>query len=158
MKLENQISTLIRKLVKKKETVSFAESCTGGLISKSVTDISGASKVFSGSVVTYSNESKSKLLKIKPYTIKKHGAVSEVVARKMAASVRHLFMSTYGISVTGIAGPSGGTTQKPVGLVYIGFASAKLVFSIECFLKGSRTNIRTKTLKNALAVLSEQIT
>ncbi len=106
----------------KNSTVSTAESCTGGLIGHRLTEVSGSSDVYKGGFVVYNNESKIDLLGVDKSILKKYGAVSEETAQAMAKNVTNIFASDYGISVTGIAGPAGGTDQKPVGLVYIGFA------------------------------------
>ncbi len=109
-------------LLEKKRTIATAESCTGGLIGARFTNVSGSSRYFERGVVTYSNQAKTQLLGVPADVIEKHGAVSEQVAVLMAEGVRKLAGADYGLSVTGIAGPTGGTPQKPVGLVYIGFA------------------------------------
>lgn len=109
-------------LLERKKTIAVAESCTGGLISARFTNISGSSKYFERGVVTYSNEAKTELLSVPKEIIEKYGAVSEEVAILMAEGVRKLAKTDYGLSVTGIAGPTGGTPQKPVGLVFVGFA------------------------------------
>ena len=106
----------------KNSTVSTAESCTGGLIGHRLTEVSGSSDVYKGGFVVYNNESKIDLLGVDKSILKKYGAVSEETAQAMAKNVTNIFASDYGISVTGIAGPAGGTDKKPVGLVYIGFA------------------------------------
>ena len=103
---------IVKKLIKKKIKISFAESCTGGLLASSITSISGASKVFNLSVVSYSNDSKIKVLKLSKEILKKHGAVSEQVCRSMAINVSKIGKSKLSVSVTGIAGPSGGTKKK----------------------------------------------
>ncbi len=110
---------VVDELIRQNITVSFAESCTGGLVSKRVTDIAGSSKIFLGSVVTYSNEMKQKLVNVKAETLEKYGAVSEQTALEMAEGVAKLVGSEIGIGITGIAGPDGGTDEKPIGLVYI---------------------------------------
>ena len=111
-------------LTERGATVSTAESCTGGLIAKELTDVAGSSAYFLGGVVTYSNGAKTALLGVEDTLIATDGAVSEPVARAMAMGARARFGSDYAISTTGIAGPTGGTDQKPVGLVYIGMATA----------------------------------
>ena len=115
-----KFSKLIRKLKKKKLTISFAESCTGGLLAQSITSISGASKVFNMSVVTYSNDSKSLILKVPKKIINKFGAVSEECCLSMVKNLAKISKSQVNVSITGIAGPKGGTKFKPVGLVFIG--------------------------------------
>ena len=120
---KDSIEDVIIQLAKSKNsTVSTAESCTGGLIGHRLTEVSGSSDVYKGGFVVYSNESKIDLLGVDKSILKKYGAVSEETAQSMAKNVTKIFASDYGISVTGIAGPDGGTDQKPVGLVYIGFA------------------------------------
>ena len=111
---------IVNLLKKKKLKIAFAESCTGGLLSKSITSVSGSSKVFNLGLVAYSNESKIKVLKISRKIIKKYGAVSEQVCKAMAKNVSKIGNTNMSVSVTGIAGPSGGTRKKPVGLVYVG--------------------------------------
>lgn len=111
-------------LIKKKETLSTAESCTGGFIGKSITDLSGSSNYYLGSIVSYHNEIKEKLLNVKKESLEKYGAVSEEVAREMVLGLESKFQTTYTISVTGIAGPTGGTEEKPVGTVFIGIKKA----------------------------------
>ena len=115
-----KFSKLIRKLKKKKLTISFAESCTGGLLAQSITSISGASKVFNMSVVTYSNDSKSLILKVPKKIINKFGAVSEQCCLSMVKNLKKISKSQINVSITGIAGPRGGSKLKPVGLVFVG--------------------------------------
>ena len=120
---KDSIEEVIIQLAKSKNsTVSTAESCTGGLIGHRLTEVSGSSDVYKGGFVVYNNESKIDLLGVDKSILKKYGAVSEKTAQAMAKNVTNIFASDYGISVTGIAGPAGGTDKKPVGLVYIGFA------------------------------------
>lgn len=114
---------VVKMLAAAGKTVAVAESCTGGLIANRITNVSGASEVFVNGCVTYSNESKTRLLGVREETITQHGAVSEEVAREMAEGVRARAGTHFGISTTGIAGPTGGTPDKPVGLVYIGLAT-----------------------------------
>ena len=111
---------IVKKLIKKKIKISIAESCTGGLLSSTITSVSGSSKVFNLGLVTYSNESKIKVLKVSKKIIKKYGSVSEQVCAAMAKNVSKIGKTKMSISITGIAGPGGGTRKKPVGLVYIG--------------------------------------
>ena len=115
-------SVLIKELIKRKESLVFAESCSGGLLSSSITSIPGSSQVFKGSIISYSNELKQSLLNIPENLIKKFGAVSEEVAETMAINVKEKLNSDWSIAISGIAGPSGGNKEKPVGLVYISIA------------------------------------
>jgi competence/damage-inducible protein CinA-like protein len=116
---------VVKMLIAARKTIAVAESCTGGLIANRLTNVSGSSETFVNGVVTYSNESKVRLLGVREETLKAHGAVSEEVAREMAGGARTHSGTDFGVSTTGIAGPTGGTPEKPVGLVYIGFATPK---------------------------------
>ena len=115
-----KFNKLVKKLEKKKLKISFAESCTGGLLAQSITSINGSSKVFNLSVVTYSNYSKNSILKVPKRIINKFGAVSEECCLSMVKNLTKISKSQINVSVTGIAGPKGGSKSKPVGLVYIG--------------------------------------
>ena len=127
---------IVKLLNKKRIKISLAESCTGGLLSSTITSVSGSSKVFNLGLVTYSNESKIKILKISKKIIKKYGAVSEEVCRAMAKNVSKIGKSNISVSITGIAGPSGGTKKKPVGLVFIGIK------------KGNKISVKKYLFKN----------
>ena len=127
---------IVKLLNKKKLKISFSESCTGGLLSSALTSVSGSSKVFNLGLVAYSNESKIKVLKISKKIIKKYGAVSEEVCRAMAKNVSKIGKSNISVSITGIAGPSGGTKKKPVGLVFIGIK------------KGNKISVKRYLFKN----------
>ena len=127
---------VVKKLIKKKIKISFAESCTGGLLSKSITSISGSSKIFQLGLVTYSNYSKINILKVPKKSIKKYGAVSKNVCFIMAKNVSKISKTNMSASITGIAGPSGGTKNKPVGLVFIGIK------------RGNKININRFLFKN----------
>ena len=118
--MKKKLIKLIYLLRKKKLKLAIAESCTGGMLSSAITSVSGSSKVFTFGLVTYSNQSKNRLLKIPKQIIKKHGAVSIQCCFSMVNNLKKISKSNIAISVTGIAGPGGGTKQKPVGLVYIG--------------------------------------
>jgi nicotinamide-nucleotide amidase len=129
------------------QTLSTAESCTGGNVSKMLTSISGSSSFFNGSIVSYSNQSKSELLDVNEQNIEKYGAVSQQVVEQMAANVRLKFNSDFGISTSGIAGPSGGTTEKPVGTVWIAVANKDKVISKKLNLGYNRErNIHVSSL------------
>ena len=145
---------LVNLLTKKKITVSFAESCTGGLLSSSITSISGSSKVFNMGLVTYSNNSKINLLKIPKKTIKKYGAVSYETCLSMVENLSKLSKSKLSISITGIAGPNGGTKEKPVGLVYIGLKKGgKTIIKKNLFKSKKRILIQKVTAKQALKMI-----
>ena len=133
--------------------IACAESCTGGLIGAALTDIAGSSDVFTGSAVTYSNEAKSNILGVKSETLREHGAVSEECAREMAEGALRIYGADYAVSVTGIAGPDGGSESKPVGTVCFGFASDRETRTTTRHLPGKREEIRTRTVNYALAEL-----
>ncbi len=138
-------------------TMSFAESCTGGLIAGSVTDVSGASKVFLGSAVTYSNEAKIGILGVDPQTINDFGAVSPQCAEKMAEGARRIFGSDIALSVTGIAGPDGGSEEKPVGTVWFGISQCGETYTFKKNFGGERALIRSSAVKTALISLIERM-
>ncbi|MDP3024357.1 MAG: competence/damage-inducible protein A [candidate division Zixibacteria bacterium] len=139
-----------RLLSDKKKTISVAESCTGGLIGAKFTSISGSSNYFMDGVISYSNQSKMEFLKIPREIIEKYGAVSEEVAILMAEGIRKVSNTDYGVSATGIAGPTGGTEEKPVGLVYIGFAHENDSYARKFIFGGDRQTIRERTAQAAL--------
>ncbi len=147
-------STLVRILREKHLTVSTAESCTGGLVSAALTNVSGASEVFGFGVCTYANEAKMKMLGVREETLAKYGAVSEQTAMEMAKGVKVLSGSDIAVSLTGIAGPTGGTEEKPVGLVYLGVAAGEKVYAKKLLLaqhaRRDRNYIRTLAVKNAI--------
>ncbi len=140
-------------LIEKDITVSFAESCTGGMFSQMLTDVSGISNVFTGSVVAYSNEVKENILKVKHSTLENYGAVSSKTAVEMAEGIRKLCKTEIGISITGIAGPTGATPNKPVGRVYIGISSEKVTESYEYTFSGNRDKIRYYSCLHAMNIL-----
>lgn len=122
---DDEIEEVVVRLLKKRnQTLALAESCTGGNLAHRLTNVPGASAVFSGGLVSYANDAKTKLLGVRPESLRQHGAVSEAVAREMALGVRAAFGSDFALAVTGIAGPGGGTPEKPVGTVFIALASA----------------------------------
>ena len=135
----NLAKEVFKKLIKNNLKISFAESCTGGLISHRLTENSGSSKIFKGSLVTYSNSSKKNLLNIKDKDLKQYGAVSEKIAKDMATNVKNIFNTDIGVGVTGIAGPTGGSREKPVGLVYIGISFKEKTKVYKLNLNGSRS-------------------
>ena len=137
---------IINSLIKKKLSISFAESCTGGQLSKVFTDVPGVSTIFDMALITYSNKSKSLLLKIPLALIKKYGAVSEKVAYKMSNNLFKISKSKICVSTTGIAGPLGGSAKKPVGLVYIGITFNKKTLIFKKKFSGSRKKIQKDTV------------
>ena len=148
---------IIKKLLKKNITISTVESCTGGLLSSKFTSVPGISKIFNMGLITYSNKAKSNLLKISQNHLKKYGAVSHQTATLMVKDLQRLTKSKMCISTTGIAGPSGGTKVKPVGLIYFGIKYRnKTIISVKKF-KGSRIQIQQKTVKAIFATLEKLI-
>ena len=145
---------IVKLLSKKKLTVSFAESCTGGLLASSITSVSGSSKVFSMGLVTYSNKAKTKLLKVTKKTISKYGAVSYETCLAMVKNLSKISKSNISISITGIAGPNGGTKEKPVGLVYIGLKKgSKTIIKKNLFKNKKRVSIQKSTVTQALKMI-----
>lgn len=139
-------------LIKNNKTITFAESCTGGLIAKKLTDIAGASECFECSFVTYSNEKKAKLIGVSKETLEKYGAVSYQTALEMCRGARDTAEADIAISVTGIAGPGGGTAEKPVGLVYVGICAENIWAYTKLNLSGAREKIREDTADIALSI------
>ena len=149
---------LVKKLIKKKIKISFAESCTGGMLASSITSISGASKVFNLGLITYSNLAKIKILKINKKIIQKYGAVSQECCKAMVVNLSKISKANINISITGIAGPKGGTKKKPVGLVYIGLKKGKkIIISKNIFKSKNRKAIQKSTVKKAIAILNSEI-
>jgi len=145
---------IVKKLAKKKLKISIAESCTGGKLSSAITSVSGSSKVFNLGLVTYSNESKIKFLKISKKIIKKYGAVSEQVCKAMATNISRITKTQMAVSVTGIAGPSGGNKKKPVGLVYIGIKKGnKITINKYLFKNKGRLYIQKTTVNKCLDLI-----
>ena len=150
--LEERVGKRLRALG---VTVATAESCCGGLISHRITNVSGSSDYFAGGVVSYSNEAKVKMLDVEKSSLEKYGAVSDIVAIEMAQGARRAFLADYAISVTGIAGPTGGTEEKPVGLVYVGVASPSGIRVERCIFEGTRDEVKHQTADKALELLLE---
>lgn len=147
---ESPETKIVRLLGERQKTLALAESCTGGYIAHRITNVPGASAIFTAGLVTYSNAAKQRFLGVRPDTIEKHGAVSEPVAREMAEGARHAAQSDYAISVTGIAGPGGGTPEKPVGTVFIAVASPKGTRAWHRFNPGERLAFKQATSDQAL--------
>ena len=152
------MNLLIKKLIKKKLKISFAESCTGGMLSSAITSISGASKIFNLGLITYSNHAKIKFLKINKNIIKKYGAVSQECCFAMVNNLSKISKANINVSITGIAGPNGGTKQKPVGLVFIGIKKGnKIVIKKNLFKSKNRKAIQKATVKKALQLVNSII-
>ena len=152
------MKSLIKILTKKKLKISFAESCTGGLLASTVTSISGASKVFNLGLITYSNKAKIKVLKINQKIIKKYGAVSPECCKAMVVNLSKISKANINVSITGIAGPNGGTKKKPVGLVYIGIKKgSKIIIIKNLFKSKKRKSIQKSTVKKAIKALNSLI-
>jgi nicotinamide-nucleotide amidase len=155
MKLEKAIGDRLRE---KGWALSIAESCTGGLICDRITNISGSSDYFMGGMVTYSNASKAKHLGVPLDFIKKYGAVSSPVAKRMAQGVRKAFGTTFGLSTTGVAGPTGGTKRAPIGRVFIAIADGKKDFVKKLDLKGTRREIKEQATDKCLEFFYAYVT
>ena len=150
--------SLIKKLIKKKLKISFAESCTGGMLASELTSISGASKVFGLSLVAYSNQAKINVLKVNKNIIQKYGAVSQQCCEAMVKNLAKISKAQINVSITGIAGPNGGTKKKPVGLVYIGVKkNNKLLITKNLFKQKSRKAIQNATVKRTLEIIRSTI-
>ena len=155
MNLNQKIVSLLKK---NKLKISFAESCTGGLVSSAITSVSGSSKVFSMGLITYSNEAKIRVLKVSKKIIKKYGAVSIQCCLAMVNNLSKISKSKVCISITGVAGPKNGTKQKPVGLVYIGIKIGKKTVINKCnFKNNGRIYIQKRTVKKVFDLLSKLI-
>ena len=147
---------IVEKLIEKKIVVSTAESCTGGMIASAITDVPGSSTIFGYGMVTYSNEAKRTILGVKKETLDRVGAVSEETAFEMARGLKRVSDADVAVSVTGIAGPGGGSEQKPVGLVYMGLAKGEEIFVKKNLFSGSRDEIRRQTVETALNFVAEK--
>ena len=142
---------IVNLLTKKKLNISFAESCTGGLLASSITSISGSSKVFTVGLVTYSNNAKINILKVPKNIISRHGAVSHQTCMHMVKNLNKISKTNISVSITGVAGPNGGTKKKPVGLVYIGLKKGNKLLVKKYFFKNkNRQQIQRATVNKAL--------
>ena len=150
-------NVVVRLLTERKQTLALAESCTGGNIANRITNVPGASVIFSGGVVSYANSAKEKLLGVREETLRQHGAVSEAVAREMALGARTQFGTDYALAVTGIAGPGGGTPEKPVGTVFIGLASTNGVTVEHRVNTWDRLTFKDVTATQALELLRRRL-
>ena len=152
------MNSIVKKLNKKRLKISFAESCTGGLLASEITSVSGASKVFGLGLVTYSNQAKISVLKVNKNIIKKYGAVSPECCEAMVKNLAKISKAQINVSITGIAGPNGGTKTKPVGLVYIGVKNKnKILITKNIFKQKSRKAIQNSTVKRTLEIIRSMI-
>ena len=152
------IQLLHKKLIKKRLTISVAESCTGGLLAHNFTKLANSSKYFQMGLTTYSNQAKTKVLKVNKNIIKKYGAVSNECCKAMVLNLSKISKSKINVSITGIAGPGGGTKDKPVGLVYIGIKKGKkLLISKNKFNSGDRNIIQRLTVKKVVKLIIDLI-
>lgn len=152
MKLEVKVA---QSLIIQQKTLAIAESCTGGLVCHRLTNVPGSSNFLLNGIITYSNEAKSKWLKIPALSIKKYGAVSDEIATAMAKNIRQLSKSDIGIGISGIAGPGGGSKSKPIGLVYISISTQLECICLKCQFTGNREEIKNKAVKQTFELLLE---
>ena len=152
------MKNLVKILTKKKLKIAFAESCTGGMLASEITSVSGASKVFGIGLVTYSNQAKITVLKVNKSIIQKYGAVSPQCCKAMVKNLSKISKAQINVSITGIAGPNGGTKKKPVGLVYIGVKiNNKILITKNIFKQKSRKSIQKTTVKRTLRIIKSLI-
>lgn len=156
-KINKEVELLYDNCAKKGIFITTAESCTGGLIASSIVSISGSSNIFKSSFITYSNQMKTKLLNIDSEIIEINGAVSEIVATKMAENILDVLEADISIAVTGIAGPGGGSKDKPVGLVWIAIGNKNLTITKKFLFSGNRLDVRQKTTLEALKLANSVI-
>ena len=145
------MKSLVKLLIRKKIKISIVESCTGGLLASAITSKSGASKIFNLGLITYSNQAKIKILRVNKNIIKRYGAVSHECCYAMVNNLSRISKTNINVSITGIAGPRGGTKKKPVGLVYIGLKKGNKIQILKCLFKSKkRSSIQKATVKKAL--------
>ena len=156
--MENLANKVIKKLIKNKLTVSFAESCTGGMLCSTITSVSGSSKIFNLGFITYSNKAKMSVLKVPKKILTKHGAVSKECCLSMVKNLSKISKANISVAITGIAGPNGGTKLKPVGLVYIGIKKGKKIIIKENLFKNKkRIAFQKATVINSLNAINKII-
>ena len=156
--MKKNIINIIKILKRKKLKISIAESCTGGMLSSAITSVGGSSKVFNMGFVTYSNQSKINILKVPKKIIQKHGSVSVQSCLSLVNNLNKISKSKICVSITGIAGPTGGTRQKPVGLVYIGIKNGKKIFINKCQFKNKgRSYIQKSTVRKCIDLILKQL-
>jgi nicotinamide-nucleotide amidase len=154
MTLEKKIGEILQKRIL---TVGLAESCTGGLVASRITNVPGSSAYFMAGLVTYSNKAKTKFLSVPDKIIARNGAVSNIVAKRMAKGVRTAAGVDIGLSITGIAGPAGGSPGKPVGTVFVALATKKEVFVRKFLFSGNRREVRKRSSEEALTMLLDYL-
>ncbi len=156
--MKNLANKLVKKLIQKKLKISFAESCTGGMLSSTITSVSGSSKIFDLGLVTYSNKVKINILKVPKRIITKHGAVSKECCISMVKNLSKISKANISISITGIAGPNGGTKDKPVGLVYIAVKKGnKIIIKENLFKNKNRISIQKASVLISLKIINKII-
>tara|TARA_B110000495_G_C22966458_1_gene566823 strand:+ start:627 stop:1097 length:471 start_codon:yes stop_codon:yes gene_type:complete len=154
--MKNLANKLVKKLTKKKLKISFAESCTGGMLSSMITSISGSSKVFNLGLITYSDKAKIDILQVPKKIIKKYGAVSNECCLSMVKNLNRISKADISVSITGVAGPNGGTKLKPVGLVYIGIIKGnKVMIKKNLFKSKNRISVQKATVKTSLKIIDK---
>jgi nicotinamide-nucleotide amidase len=154
---ENLVAKVVRRLIETKTTVATAESCTGGMIGELITSISGSSRAYMGGAITYANGEKVRQLGVQQATLDTHGAVSEETVREMAAGARERFGTQLAVAVSGVAGPDGGTPEKPVGLVWLALATGQGITTKRIQWPGARDQVRTLASWWALRMIDEAI-
>tara|TARA_B100000767_G_scaffold216005_1_gene203535 strand:+ start:483 stop:953 length:471 start_codon:yes stop_codon:yes gene_type:complete len=153
--MKNLVNKLVKKLIKKKLKISFAESCTGGMLSSAITSVSGSSKIFNLGLITYSNKAKIDILKVPKKIINKYGAVSNECCLSMVKNLSKISKASISVSITGIAGPNGGTKLKPVGLVYIGIKKGnKIIIKKNLFKSQNRLLIQKASVITSLKIIN----
>ncbi len=156
--MKNLANKVVKKLIKKRHKISFAESCTGGLLASAITSISGSSQIFNLGLITYSNKAKINILKVPKKIIDKYGAVSKECCLSMVKNLNKISKANISVSITGIAGPNGGTKLKPVGLVYIGIKKGnKIIFREKLFKNKNRIAIQKATVIESLNIINKII-
>ena len=156
--MKNLAYKVVKKLIQKKLKISFVESCTGGMLSSTITSVSGSSAVFNLGLITYSNKAKIDILKVPKKIIKKYGAVSNECCLSMVKNLNKLSKNDISLSITGIAGPNGGTKLKPVGLVYIGIKKGnKIIITENIFKSKNRIAIQKATVNTSLKIINKII-
>ena len=156
--MKNLANKIIKKLIQKKLKISFAESCTGGMLSSIITSVSGSSKVFNLGLITYSNKTKIDILKVPKKIISKYGAVSNECCLSMVKNLSKISKASISVSITGVAGPNGGTITKPVGLVYIGIKKGnKIIIKKNMFKSKNRISIQKAAVSTTLEIINKII-